>query len=87
MLNGTVTDDTRVIEVGDLVGEWWAISGFPVSHNVVGGVAGGTIGCISLDRIAEVGQQDANLAIKMVKLIGIGATYCGQVILNQLMKK
>ena len=60
--------------VGELVGEWWAISGFPISHNVVGGVQGGSIGCVTLDRIAEVGETDAHLAIKMIKLIGIGAT-------------
>ena len=52
----------------------WALSGYPISHDVVGGVGGGSLGYITLDQVAQVGERDAGLAIKVMKLMGIGAT-------------
>ena len=74
VLRGSILDGKRERGIGELVGEWWALSGYPISHNVVGGPQGGSIGLLSLDKLAVVGEADANLAIKMMKLIGIGAT-------------
>ena len=74
VLQGSVIDGGHERGVGELVGEWWAVSGHPVAHNVVGGAAGCSMGCVSLDWVGEAGEKDAELAIKVIKLIGIGAT-------------
>lgn len=60
--------------VGELVGSWSLFSGHPTSHKVVGGTQGGAIGCITLEQIRTLGETDSDLALKALKLIGIGAT-------------
>jgi hypothetical protein len=60
--------------VGELVGAWFALSGYPVHHKVVGGPEGGSVGYLTLSAVADMSVTSGDLAFKMLKLIGIGAT-------------
>ena len=80
VLRGSIVECAAVRRergVGELVGEWWVLSGYPISHDVVGGAQGGTIGLLALESISHAVQQQGcspTLAVKVMKLIGIGAT-------------
>lgn len=62
------------LPVGAQVGAWFALSGFPVHFKVLGGGSGGAIGWLTLEEVERLSHSHGTLALKALKLIGIGAT-------------
>ena len=74
VLRGTVLDGEVTHAAGEFIGGWWLLTGIPVTRKVIGGSGGGVLGTISLPQIEELSRSNVELALKLFKLVGIGAT-------------
>ena len=52
----------------------YVFTGNPTARKVVGEYPGGFVGSLSMEALRELGREQSTLALKLLKLVGIGAT-------------
>jgi CRP-like cAMP-binding protein len=74
VLHGSVVEGETTRLAGELIGAWCALSGYPVTQRVIAGSQGAAIGCMTIERVRQLAEEQGMLALKALKLIGIAAT-------------